>query len=135
MDITPKKKLIRPTEELAQMAIAAGEDWCTPKDISLVAEYALDIRTCHERYDGVFWDAILYKGDRPILWVENDGNGGCNSYHPIPGVPYADRHEWHALLAEFEEASRQALPDRQFEQWDHICSFLDLIANDLSPAI
>jgi hypothetical protein len=129
MDIKQKKELIRPTEELAQKAIASGEEWCTPKDVSLVAEYALDIRTSHERYDGVFWDAILYKGDRPILWVENDGNGGCNSYHPVPGAEYSDRHEWHTLLREFEEASRKALPDNQFEQHDHICSFLDLIAN------
>lgn len=111
-----------------------GEGWCVPDDISELADYSLEILNCHEHRRGVYWEAILYKGDRRILWVDNEGNGGPNSYHPIPGESYADRGEWRTLLKDFVEATQRAYPGTRYETEDHFCSFLDLIANCLPTA-
>ena len=125
---------VRPTAELAEKAVKAGEGWCVPENLDELSEYSLDILNSHEHRNGVYWEAILYKGDRPVLWVDNEGNGGPNSYHPIPGVEYADRSEWRTLLNEFVEATQRAYPGTRYETEDHFCSFLDLIANDLALA-
>lgn len=129
-----KQTRLRPTAELAEKAIQAGEEWCVPDNIAELAEYSLEITHSHEHRRGVSWEGILYKGDRPILWVDNEGTGGPNSYHQIPGETYADNGEWRTLLKEFVEATKRAYPGTMYETEDHFCSFLDLIANDIVAA-
>jgi len=131
MDTKNKNTPIQPTEELVQKVIDAGEDWCAPTHVSHIAEYSLRITWAKENRNGVVWTGILYKGERPILTVDNDGNGGCNSYHQIPGAQYASRTEWHALRQAFVDDCAKAYPSERYEVEDTAVSFLDLISNGL----
>lgn len=123
----------KPTQELIDRAKAGDETtrWSAPDTIEGIEEYSLEIKSARlTARGGCDWEAWLYKGDTPILWVENDGNGGCNSYHAIPGF-YDGTPKWRNDHADFLNAAKKAYPNSNYEQDDILVTFLDMIANDL----
>jgi len=106
-------------------------EWCAPVTLDPIACYSLEIKSSRQvARGGVWWEAWLYKNDEPILWVENEGEGGCNTYHPIPGF-YDGTAKWRNDHTDFRNAAKSVYPTIQHEHDDILCSFLDLIANDL----
>lgn len=106
-------------------------EWCAPESVEGIGCYSLEIKSSREvSRGGVWWEAWLYKNDEPILWVENEGDGGCNSYHPIPGF-YDGTPKWRNDHADFLNAAKNAYPNIKYEHDDILVSFLDLVANDL----
>lgn len=125
-----KQTRVRPTQEhlAAIPSLEADDLWLVPKDLSHLSEYSLEILSSYEHRRGVSWEAHLYKGDRAILWVDNDGSGGCNSYHPVPGQSYESLSEWRQLLDLFVADATNAYGDG-IEPHDRACSLLDAVAN------
>jgi hypothetical protein len=113
----------RPTKAHADAMRAAGEEWCAPTHVEHIAEYSFEIDSEHEHYDGIFWEGTLYKGDRPILHVEDRGDGGPLRFDPSLEATYEDNREWRVLHEEFVRA------DKEWENDGRAVSFLDAIAN------
>jgi hypothetical protein len=123
----------KPTQQMIANAKAGDEmtSWCAPESIEGIEEYSLEIKSARiTGRGGCSWEAWLYKNDEPILWVENDGNGGCNSYHAIPGF-YDGTPKWRNDHTDFINAAKKAYPHINYEHDDILVSFLDLVANDL----
>lgn len=123
-----KQTRTRPTQAHADAVRAAGEDWCAPADVSPIADYSFEIGATHQHHDGVYWEGVLYKGDRPILLVEDRGEGGALYFHPAGEAEYADKGEWRMLHDEFQRACDLAY-GRGYENDGRAVSFLDAIAN------
>ena len=124
-----KNTRIRPTKAHADAMRAAGEHWCAPTHVEHIAEYSFEIGSEHEHYSGIYWEGTLYKGDRPILAVEDEGNGGCLAFHPSSEATYEDNREWQRLHEEFVRSANLAYPDKEWENDGRAVSVLDAIAN------
>jgi len=122
----------KPTEAHIKAALQDPmTDWCTPSSVEGISEYSLEIIRSTDTRNGNRWEGILYKGDEAILWVDNEGNGGCNSYHAVPGS-YDGTPKWRNDHAEFLNAAKAVYPDSSYEQDDTLVCFLDVVANELS---
>lgn len=66
-----------------------------------------------ETAHGVAWVGLLALDGKPFAQVENDGNGGCNTYH-LPPEPCADPAAAHAemrrTINKLEQACRKECP-------------------------
>jgi len=116
----------KPTEALRQQALQDPmSEWCAPSSLDAISEYSLEIINSHDIRTGNIWEGHIYKGDTAILWVDNEGNGGCNSYHAIPG----SANNWRQDHKDFLDAAKLAYPTARYEQDDQLVCFLDVIAN------
>lgn len=135
--IRKEAKLVHPTPELSERVIAVceypqwclddnGNHTCTPDDIEPARKYALVIVKSHETRDGAYWEGLLFRNGEAILDVSNDGCGGPNMYHPIPGQPHPN---WREDLDTLKADAQKAFPRVKYELEDVLMGYLDMIAN------
>lgn len=117
------KQLKTPTEEIqTQLKNDEWVSYCVPTNLTPLKPYALEMVYSRNHRRGTQWKAKLYKDGKPIMFVENEGDGGGNRYYGIKKDVYRSPFE-----KEFEKATSLAYPDRE-ESKDVAVTFLDLVA-------
>ena len=124
---TKKVAHITPTAELVEWVKATcpfegcDHKFCAPAIIDPITQYSLKITKCIEMRNGIAWVGKIYKNSKPIINVENDGNGGCNFYSPINSTD-----GWTEIDA-FVASAKEAFPV-SYEAEDCLTGFLDAIS-------
>lgn len=126
MTTKTKKQLATPTEEVQTLLNNdVWSNWCVPTNLEPLKPYALVVIKSHNHRRGNFWEAKLYKDGKPVMFVENMGEGGCNNYYSIKKGEYHSPFE-----KEFEKATKLAYPDEKHSSSakDMAITFLDLVS-------
>lgn len=119
---TPPKKSV---EEIYLLLKNHPEtEWCAPENLEPLKIYSLKIKYSRNHRDGNFWEGVLSKNNKPIMAVENRGDGGCNFYYSIKKDEY-----WSPFEAEFEKITSLAYPKETCatSRKDIAIAFLDLV--------
>ena len=126
MTTKTKKQLVTPTEEIqTRLNNDVWSNWCVPTNLTPLKPYALVIVHSRNHRRGNHWEAKLYKDGKPIIFVENEGNGGCNRYYGLKKDEFYSPFE-----KEFEKAAKLAYPDEKYASSakDMAVAFLDLVS-------
>lgn len=91
----------------------------SPEKEKLADGYSFSIEYEVETSRGVTWGGVIRKDDVDLFSVENDGNGGCNTYFPQEDA-----------FKEFVEIAKQMFPT-QAEPEDILALWLDVKVNGL----
>ena len=89
-----------------------------PKNEKALKGYSMKILETTEHSRGICWTGIIELNDKPIVKVENTGNGGAKDYD------YVDKDSYEKLV----KLAEQAYPD-SYEPLDILVSYLDVISN------
>ena len=72
---------------------------------------------------GYVWEGIVELDGKPFCWVSNDGNGGCNMYHPAPGSDVTGP-VFRAAMKDVEAAAAEATGCK-IEAFDWLTACMD----------
>lgn len=91
----------------------------TPDKEKLADGYSFSLEYEIQTSRGVTWGGVIRKDEIDLFSVENDGNGGCNTYYPQDEA-----------FNEFVEISKKMFPNNA-EPEDILALWLDVKTNGL----
>jgi hypothetical protein len=128
----PKGTRKQPTQEMVNAIIAACDykdcdhAFCAPDHLEFVKDYSIRVTKSCETMDGYYWEGTIYHGEKPIIFVYNEGCGGPNIYWQKDGLDAS-------VVDDFSAAAKAAFPRLEFEPEEALTSFLDMCFQNFNP--
>jgi hypothetical protein len=91
----------------------------TPESEKLAEGYSFSLEYEVQTSRGVCWGGVIRKDGEDVFSIENDGQGGCNTYYPQEEA-----------FNEFVELSKKMFPDAT-ESEDILALWLDVKVNGM----
>lgn len=92
-------------------------------ELDLLPRVTLKGLKAHRTRNGVAWTATVCLDGKRLLGVENDGNGGCSHFFPLPGGNHRD--VWDFVKQADDEAAEALGAEHSSECFANLLSCME----------